>query len=48
VEEGQLEYTIEDNEVHVLTPGNNGVVEPTVKHHVRPLGDVLFSVEFYR
>jgi tellurite resistance-related uncharacterized protein len=45
---GQLEYTIDNNEVHILTPEKCGVVEPTVTHHVRPLGEVLFSVEFYR
>ena len=48
VEKGQLEYTIEDKEVHILSPGKNGVVEPTVLHHVKPLGDVAFSVEFYK
>ena len=48
VRKGRLEYTIENKEVHILTPGKNGVVEPTVSHHVRPLGEVLFSVEFYK
>jgi tellurite resistance-related uncharacterized protein len=48
VEKGRLEYTIGDNEVHILTPEKNGVVEPTVTHHVRPLDEVSFSVEFYR
>ena len=48
VEKGRLEYTIENKEVHILTPENSGVVEPTVSHHVRPLGEVLFFVEFYR
>ncbi len=48
VENGQLEYTIENKEVHILTPEKSGVVEPTVTHHVKPLGEVLFSVEFYR
>ena len=48
IEKGQLEYTIENKEVHILTPENSGVVEPTVTHHVRPLGEVLFFVEFYK
>ena len=48
VENGQLEYTIENKEIHILTPEKSGVVEPTVTHHVKPLGEVLFSVEFYR
>ena len=48
VQKGKLEYTIGDDEVHILTPGNNGVVEPAVTHHVRPLGEVSFFVEFYR
>ena len=44
----RLEYTIEDKEVHILSPGQDGVVEPTVSHHVRPLGKVSFFVEFYK
>ena len=48
VEKGRLEYTIDDKEVHILTPEFSGVVEPMVPHHVRPLGEVLFSVKFYR
>ncbi len=48
--EGELEYTIQEPTVEVvtLTPNLNGVVEPTVKHHVKPLGSVIFYVEFYR
>lgn len=48
VQEGTLEYTIGDGEVHILVAGTSGVVEPTVTHHVRPLGEVSFLVEFYR
>ena len=48
VREGTLEYTIGDAEVHVLDPGKNGVVEPMVPHHVTPLGEVSFYVEFYK
>ena len=48
VEVGALEYSIGANEVYVLTPGKNGVVEPTAPHRVKPLGEVLFFVEFYK
>lgn len=48
VQEGKLEYVIEDRETHILSPGHDGVVEPQVPHHVRPLGPVLFFVEFYK
>ncbi len=49
VEEGQLEYTIGENEVHVLTPeGSKGVVAPEELHRVKPLGEVKFKVEFHR
>lgn len=47
--EGELLYTIEDkNEEHKLTPSLFGVVEPEVKHRVKPLGKVRFYVEFYK
>ena len=48
VEKGKLEYTIGENEIPIPTSDNNGVVEPVTIHHARPLGEVLFSVEFYR
>ncbi|NKB22701.1 MAG: DUF1971 domain-containing protein [Alphaproteobacteria bacterium] len=48
VESGSLEYVIGEDEVHTLSPGSNGVVEPTVTHQVRPVGAVSFFVEFYR
>jgi tellurite resistance-related uncharacterized protein len=48
IENGTLEYTIGEDEVHTLSPGTNGVVEPTVTHHIRPTGAVSFFVEFYR
>lgn len=48
--EGQLEYTIQEPEIEVnhLDPTKFGVVEPTIKHHIKPLGAVKFYVEFYR
>lgn len=48
VEQGELEYVIEDSEKYLLAPSKPGVVEPEVFHHVRPLGKVSFYVEFYQ
>ncbi len=48
--EGELEYTINepDTEVIVLSNHRHGVVEPTILHQIKPLGEVKFYVEFYR
>ena len=48
--EGQLQYTINqpELEVMVLDVDRYGVVEPTVPHEVKPLGQVRFYVEFYK
>ena len=47
--EGCLQYTIvEPEEIVTLDSSQFGVVEPTVLHHVKPLGLVKFYVEFYR
>ncbi|MGZ8975465.1 DUF1971 domain-containing protein [Methylomagnum sp.] len=48
--EGRLTYRILEPSVEEVTlmPGFDGVVEPTVKHEVAPLGTVRFYVEFYR
>ena len=50
VVKGDLEYTIMEPAVEVvlLNPNKFGVVEPTVLHHIKPLGTVTFYVEFYR
>ena len=47
---GKLEYTIQEPELEVveLSPHKFGVVEPTISHHIKPLGTVKFYVEFYR
>ncbi len=47
---GRLQYTINppESEVIVLDPTVFGVVEPTVLHSVKPLGDVRFYVEFFK
>ncbi|HCR97440.1 MULTISPECIES: DUF1971 domain-containing protein [Halomonas] len=48
--EGLLEYTIQEPALDIieLSPEQYGVVEPTIKHHIKPLGPVRFFVEFYR
>lgn len=47
---GELDYVIHapEHEVVRLRVGQHGVVEPEVWHHVRPVGEVRFYVEFYR
>lgn len=51
--EGALQYDITDARrpayTVVLTPNSPpGIVEPTILHHITPLGAVLFHVEFQR
>ncbi len=48
--EGRLQYTIRgpEQEVIILDSSVHGVVEPTVLHEVKPLGNVRFYVEFHR
>lgn len=47
--EGRLIYSIPStNEQFELTVSNFGVVEPEVKHLVKPFGKVKFYVEFYK
>lgn len=53
VKQGQLHFRITDprRAPHeaILTPDcAPGVVEPTILHHVEPLGPVCFHVEFFR
>ncbi|HWK36226.1 DUF1971 domain-containing protein [Sphingomonas sp.] len=53
VEEGRLRYRVTDPRRPpldtILTAGTApGVVEPTVLHHVEPIGPVHFHVEFWR
>lgn len=53
VEEGQLRYIVDDprrpHSERILTPGTDpGVVEPTVRHRVAPVGAVRFHVQFLR
>jgi tellurite resistance-related uncharacterized protein len=44
---GQLEFHSRGR-VHVLGAGDVGIVEPTVSHHVTPLGPVCVHIEFWR
>jgi len=48
--QGELQYTIHEpeREVVVLDQRTYGVVEPTVRHEVKPLGQVKFYVEFLK
>lgn len=48
--QGKLLYTIEDEQYETtqLSAERFGVVEPEVLHHVKPVGDVEFFVEFYK
>ena len=48
--EGQLVYEIVEPEAEtvLLSPSKDGVVEPAMKHHVRPVGPVRFFVEFLK
>ena len=50
VQKGKLHYVIEvePQEEIELDPDQHGVVEPEVPHHVTPLGEVEFYVEFYK
>jgi tellurite resistance-related uncharacterized protein len=48
--EGKLLYIIQSNPVEEveLSPDRFGVVEPEVRHFVKPLGHVKFYVEFLK
>jgi tellurite resistance-related uncharacterized protein len=51
--EGRLAYRVTDlrrpASERILTPeGDPGVVEPTIRHEVEPIGPVRFYVEFHR
>ncbi len=50
VSRGRLEYHVHApfDTRDVLEPGSTGVVLPEVEHHVVPLGEVEFYVEFWR
>ncbi|NRB37698.1 MAG: DUF1971 domain-containing protein [Pseudomonadales bacterium] len=46
--DGELEYHITegDRQTVILTSEHHGIIEPTVKHHIKASGPVSFYVEF--
>ena len=47
--DGRLAYVIPSTEETVILDAvTPGIVEPEVRHHETPLGEVSFFVEFYR
>jgi tellurite resistance-related uncharacterized protein len=47
--EGKLRYCIEAPASEtILEPGQPGVIQPQVPHHVEPVGLVRFYLEFHR
>jgi tellurite resistance-related uncharacterized protein len=51
--EGRLAYRVTDprrpaSETILSPDGEPGVVEPTIRHEVQPLGAVRFHIEFHR
>lgn len=50
VTEGSLRYVVEEPDpgVYILGPGEPGVIEPQMPHHVEVIGPVRFCVEFHR
>ena len=47
--EGKLRYCIvSPSSESILHPGQSGIIEPEIQHHVEPLGPVRFYLEFYR
>ena len=48
IEKGEMEYVIEDQEKIILNSSLPGVIEPEILHHIKPLGEVSFFIEFYK
>jgi tellurite resistance-related uncharacterized protein len=53
VASGRLRYCVTDprrsaEDIELTAGGPIGIVEPTILHHVEPIGDVTFTVEFWR
>lgn len=47
--EGKLRYCLDTPASEsILEPGQLGVIEPQVRHHVELIGPVRFYLEFYR
>ena len=47
---GKLSYTIQEPGIEIIELSNDvsGIVEPTIRHRIKPMGLVRFYVEFYR
>ncbi|MGH1366433.1 MAG: DUF1971 domain-containing protein [Calditrichia bacterium] len=48
VHEGELEYVTGNGKTHILNSEKPGLIEPEVKHFVKPRGAVVFHLEFYK
>jgi tellurite resistance-related uncharacterized protein len=50
VSEGSLRYVVDqaEPETYLLGPGEPGMIEPQMLHHVEVIGPVRFCVEFHR
>lgn len=48
VEQGEIEYIIEEDETIILSKDQPGIIEPTILRRIRPLGEVSFYIEFYK
>lgn len=49
VKKGSLQYIIDPNESHIITPDHpGGIIKPEQPHRVKPLGEVEFYVEFHK
>lgn len=46
---GELVYTVPTaNTEEILSPGRTGLVRPAVRHHIEPVGEVAFYIEFWK
>ena len=50
---GRLHYCVADPRrsaasLELTTDGPTGIIEPTIIHHVEPIGEVEFQVEFWK
>lgn len=53
VESGRLKYCVTDerrepDEMILTAQSDPGIVAPTIRHHVEPIGAVRFHIEFFR
>lgn len=49
ITKGKLLYCIYDTQEEISLDTNHyGVIEPNTLHHIQPLGEVKFQIEFYK